>query len=244
MSLNRALKAPVKRVLATLGYQMLRLEPNRPPAPHPSEPFGRQLPLWDTDEDFQALRREMEGHTLVSDVDSYFSYRFACDARSLPGDVAEVGVYKGGTARMFAKIFAGTGKTVHLFDTFSGMPPVDPTRDLHRESDFDDVSLEGVTAYLADCSNVRLYQGFFPATAGPIEQTKFCFVHADVDIHQSVLDCCRFFYPRLVPGGVLIFDDYGRNSCPGAKQAVDDFFADTPEKPVYVPTGQAFIVKR
>jgi O-methyltransferase len=243
-ALGETLKLPVKRALATLGYQILRLEPEPPPSPPPQESFGRQLPLWDTDADFQALRREMEGHTLVSDVDSYFTYRFAHDACSLPGEVAEVGVYKGGTARMLAKIFEPTGKAVHLFDTFAGMPPVDPTRDLHQESDFGDVSLEGVREYLGDCANVRLYQGFFPATAGPIEDTTFCFVHADVDIHRSVLDCCRFFYPRLVSGGVMIFDDYGRNSCPGAKEAVDAFFAETPEKPVYVPTGQAFVVKR
>ncbi|HEV7992643.1 MAG TPA: TylF/MycF/NovP-related O-methyltransferase [Gemmatimonadaceae bacterium] len=240
-----ALKAPLKRALALLGYQIARLEQEPEAAPpQPTESFGRQLPLWDTDTAFQALRREMEGYTLVSDVDSYFTYRFAQHARSLPGDVAEVGVYKGGTARMLAKIFASSGKAVHLFDTFAGMPPVDPTKDLHRESDFGDATLEGVREYLRDCPDVHLHQGFFPATAGPIESSAFCFVHADVDIHQSVLDCCRFFYPRLVPGGVIIFDDYGRNSCPGAKVAVDQFFAETPEKPVYVPTGQAFVVKR
>ena len=145
---------------------------------------------------------------------------------------------------MLAKIFAPSGKVVHLFDTFTGMPPVDSARDLHRESDFGDVTADAVRAYLSDCPNVRVHQGFFPSTAGPIEPERFCFVHADVDIHRSVLDCCRFFYPRLVPGGVLVFDDYGRNSCPGAREAVDDFFAETLEWPVYVPTGQAFVVKR
>ena len=243
MTVPSLIKLPMKRALALIGYQMLRLEPDPSPAPQ-DEPFGRQLPLWDTDAEFQALRREMEGHTLVSDVDSYFSYRAARSTLQLSGQVAEVGVYKGGTARMLAKIFAPAGKTVHLFDTFAGMPPTDPTKDLHHGGDFADVTLEGVSEYLSDCPNVRLYQGFFPATAGPIESSTFCFVHADVDIYQSVLDCCRFFYPRLVTGGVLIFDDYGRNSCPGAKVAVDGFFADKPEQPVYVPTGQAFVVKQ
>src|SRR4051812_23722242 len=123
MTVSSAIKIPMKRALALIGYQMLRLEPEPPPAeppPPPPEPsFGAQLPLWDTDAAFQALRREMEGHTLVSDVDSYFSYRAARSALKLPGEVAEVGVYKGGTARMLAKIFAPTGKTVYLFDTFA-----------------------------------------------------------------------------------------------------------------------------
>ena len=238
MTISRVLKAPVKRVLASLGYQIRRIEPSAPEGP-----TGRPLPLWDSDTAFQALRREMKGHTVVGGVASYFLYRLARHLRSLPGEVAEVGVYKGGTARMLATVFASTRKTVHLFDTFAGMPPVDPTRDLHREGDFGDASVEGVREYLRDCPHVRLHQGFFPATAGPTEDRTFCLVHADVDIYRSVLDCCRFFYPRLVTGGAIIFDDYGRESCPGAKAAVDEFFAGTPEQPVYVPTGQAFVVK-
>lgn len=246
MAVPRVLTVPAKRVLASLGYQILRIEPPPPPppAPPPEGPTGNPLPLWTTDAPFQALRREMEGHTLVGDIDTYVLYRLARHVRRLPGDVAEVGVYKGGTARMLAKVFASTRKTVHLFDTFTGLPPTDPTRDLHQAGDFNDVSAEEVGAYLRDCPDVRLYQGFFPATAGPIEDRTFCFVHADVDIYPSVLDCCRFFYPRLVTGGVIIFDDYGRESCPGAKAAVDEFFADTPEQPVYVPTAQAFVVKQ
>src|SRR3954452_6474582 len=125
MTVSTLIKLPMKRALALIGYQMQRLEPEPPPAP-PSEPsFGAQLPLWDTDAEFRALRREMEGHKLVSDVDSYFSYRAARSALQLSGEVAEVGVYKGGTARMLAKVFAPAGKTVHLFDTFAGMPQVD-----------------------------------------------------------------------------------------------------------------------
>ncbi len=244
MSVSSVIKFPMKRALALIGYQMFRLEPEPRPGSPGELPSGARLPLWDSDAEFQAIRREMEGNTLVSDVDAYFSYRAALGTLKLAGEVAEVGVYKGGTARMLAKIFAPTGKTVHLFDTFAGMPAVDPAKDLHRAGDFADVSLESVRKYLSDCPNVRLYQGFFPATSGPIEDSAFCFVHVDVDIYQSVLDCCRFFYPRLVPGGVLIFDDYGRHSCPGATMAVDEFFADKPEQPVYVPRGPAFVVKQ
>ena len=88
-----------------------------------------------------------------------------------------------------------------------------------------------------------MYAGLFPDTAGPVAETAFCLVHADVDIYTSVLACCHFFYPRLVSGGVMIFDDYGRQSCPGARAAVDELFADKPERPVYLPSAQAFVVK-
>ena len=87
------------------------------------------------------------------------------------------------------------------------------------------------------------YQGTFPKTAGPIENLTFCFVHIDVDIYKSVMDCCTFFYPRMEKCGIMIFDDYGFLSCPGAKMAVDEFFYDKPEKPCYLPTGQCIIIR-
>jgi O-methyltransferase len=152
-------------------------------------------------------------------------------------------VFRGGTARLLAKITAPAGKTVHLFDTFAGMPSVDSNADLHKAGDFANTSLEAVQRYLHDCDNVRLYQGFFPSTAQPIEQLSFALVHIDVDIYTSVLSCCGFFYPRMEHGGLMIFDDYGFISCPGAKKAVDEFFADKPEVPIYLPTGQCLVLR-
>jgi O-methyltransferase len=123
------------------------------------------------------------------------------------------------------------------------MPPTDPAKDIHREGDFSDTSLESVKKYLKDCNNVRFYQGFFPDTSIPIINLQFCFVHIDVDIHKSVMDCCKFFYPRMVIGGTMVFDDYGFLGCPGAKKAVDEFFSNKTEFPCYLPTGQCFIIK-
>jgi len=48
----------------------------------------------------------------------------------------------------------------------------------------------------------------------------------------------------MQPGGVLLFDDYGYASCPGARAAVDEFFADKPEVPVAIATGQCSVQKR
>ena len=57
------------------------------------------------------------------------------------------------------------------------------------------------------------------------------------------MSTCEFVYPRLVPGGMMVFDDYGFWSCPGARMAVDQFFAEKLERPLALPTGQAIVTK-
>ena len=72
----------------------------------------------------------------------------------------------------------------------------------------------------------------------------FCFVHIDVDILEPTRDSIEFFYPRMMPGGIMLFDDYGFTSCPGAKLAADVFFEGRPEKIGLLTTGQAIIIKQ
>ncbi len=234
ISLVAAARKLIKRLLERFGYQIQMLYHGKPNPIH----------LWDDDKTFNGLMREIEYYTVVDKQRCFMLYQFTRLISALPGDVAEVGVYKGGTARLLSKMFSPQNKIVHLFDTFVGMPTSDSHRDLHREGDFGDSSLEKVKLYLRECKNVRFYLGMFPETAKIIEDINFCFVHIDVDIYKSVMDCCAFFYPRMIKGGMIVFDDYGFLTCPGAKLAVDEFFLDKSEKPCYLPSGQSFIIRQ
>lgn len=227
------LKREALRALTSMG---LRCRPRDAVRPNPIQP-------WSDDPRFAAIMRRVEGHTLVDVVRCYMLYQFALHAAPVPGDVAEVGVYKGGTARLLAETIGNSDKRIHLFDTFSGMPPADPRRDIHREGDFSDTSLDDVKSYLGEFLNIRYYKGLFPDTAGGITGEAFSLVHVDADLYRSVRDCLEFFYPRMSAGGIMVFDDYGFLTCPGAKEAVDEYFKDRAESPVYMPTGQCFIVR-
>jgi O-methyltransferase len=174
------------------------------------------------DLEFIKIMQEIKKTTIVDESRCYMLYQFAKQANNLDGNVAEVGVYKGGTAKLFSKIF---NKSIHLFDTFEGMPETDLIKDKHKKGDFRDTSLELVKDFLIG-DNIHFYKGFFPNTAENIKDKKFCFVHIDADIYKSVYDCCSFFYERLVNNAIMVFDDYGFPSCPGAKLAVDEFFAE------------------
>jgi O-methyltransferase len=195
---------------------------------------------WDDDHDFNQIYERVVGHSLVDKIRCYMLYQLVRQVCYLPGGMAEIGVYKGGTARLIAE--TADHKDLHLFDTFSGMPPTDQEKDKHRAGDFSDTSLDQVKEYLSDCRNVFYYPGLFPETASPVDDNYFSFVHVDADIYQSVKAACEFFYPKLVKGGIMVFDDYGFLSCPGAKVAVDEYFADK-EQIIYLPTGQAIVIK-
>jgi len=216
-------------------------------ATYPSSKYARALlkqkPVWEEDDCFSRLMKVID-FTPVTIPRCYFLYQATQQTASLPGNIAEVGVYRGGTARILTETSQLHSKTVHLFDTFEGMPEVDASRDIHRKGDFSDTSVESVKKQLGKLSNYVTHKGIFPETAAPVENEVFSLVHIDVDIYKSVLDCCQFFYHRVTESGLMVFDDYGSETCPGAKLAVDEFFRDKPESPMYLPTGQCLVVKK
>lgn len=157
------------------------------------------------------------------------------------GDIAEVGVYRGGSA---TALVAGAGESrVYLFDTFAGMPEHDQSLDGRWVvGSFADASEAAVRDLFAGNDAVTIAAGVFPADTGHVvADCTFRFVHLDVDNYGPYLACLEFFYPRMAPGGVIVFDDYGEECCPGAAAAVDEFFAG---RELVVIDGTAYVVKR
>lgn len=182
----------------------------------------------------------------------YIVYSMAKSVANLPGDTAECGVYRGASSFMIC--LANQGKPSyqhHGFDSFEGLSkpqavdnPSDGLAYTWKERDL--LSPEDVTAkHLSRFPFVCLYKGWIPERFDAVADRQFAMVHIDVDLHQPTHDSLLFFYERLVPGGILICDDYGSINCPGATKAFDEFLADKPEKSVIqVTTGQGFIIKR
>lgn len=200
---------------------------------------------WQGYGEFGPLFQRMRPHTRVSRERAWILYSLARQALALDGAFYEAGVFRGGTALMLAELLraAGGSRELHLFDTFAGMPATDAKRDLHKAGDFSDTSLDTVRAGVGADAFIHYHPGFVPATFAGREADRIAFAHVDLDIYQSILDACEFIYPRLLPGGFMVFDDYGFMSCPGARQAVDEFFADRPEVPLVLPTGQAVVFR-
>jgi hypothetical protein len=196
--------------------------------------------------DFQSIYEGAEPYTLVSPDRCYMLIELARYARHLAGDFAECGVWNGGTALLLARTLGtSASKKLYLFDSFEGLPKVNGEKDSwFSEGQYRANSIGAVKAVLSDFRNmIDIRCGWIPETFRGLEERRYAFAHIDVDIYQSNLDCCAYFYPRLVPGGVLLFDEYCFAAARGEKDAVDEFFADKPERPIALPTGQAFVLK-
>ena len=182
------------------------------------------------------------------------------------GHIAELGVYKGGSAAVIANVFkpkpawTSVPRNFYLFDTFSGMPEDDELeaglgvregklRDIsHRKGDFSSTSEQDVKNYLSALYPSCVFlSGVFPETAEAVKDEEFCFVHLDADIYQSTKAGIEFFYPRLVKGGVIFFDDYSEElvqGCPGVQKAINEYFEDKDVSVVRKPSpGIAYVKK-
>jgi len=182
-------------------------------------------------------------------------------ASSINGDIVECGVWKGGSSMLAALTLMELGasdRALHLFDTFEGMPTADA-------NDVDFGGRSGAAFYNSDISaDDRLVVSISEVEAnmrstgypmervrlikGPVEQTlpsnapdRIALLRLDTDFYSSTRHELEHLWPRVVPGGVVIIDDYGHWK--GARQAVDEFLAH--QRPLLLHrldyTGRLFV---
>lgn len=165
---------------------------------------------------------------------------------NIQGDFAEVGVYKGNSAKIMHLI--DSNRKLYLFDTFEGFPEKDVNVDVANpdKKSFKDTSLDYVIKFLGNNKNIVYCKGYFPDTTAlvPLE-TRFAFVQLDCDLYQPTKSGCEYFYPRLTEGGILVVHDYYSGYWPGVTKAVDEFFYDKPESPILIPdkSGSIAVIK-
>jgi hypothetical protein len=176
----------------------------------------------------------------------YTLERLANEMGEPRGALLECGVYRGATLLGVTHVLARRGMRAKLFglDSFEGFP--EPTAqdaqaggamhpDVHAGAlgDTSYQALQDRIHLLHWEDRITLMKGFFEKTLPALDQERFALVHLDCDLYSSYKTCLEFAYPRMLPGSVIVLDDYKlpANVYPGADRAVDEFFADKPEKP-------------
>jgi predicted O-methyltransferase YrrM len=161
--------------------------------------------------------------------------------------VIEVGSYKGGSAKFIAEALRRAQPTPRFYvcDTFQGHARIDPEIDGEQAArGFTATSVESVAAYLAGYPFVELVVGDIAETSARLTDSAYGFVHIDVDVYPPTVFCLSHFAPRLAPGALMIVDDYGVVTCPGAQKAVDDFVHENPSfSRLHLLSGQAVLFR-
>jgi hypothetical protein len=195
------------------------------------------------DNKFKELSQKLhlESRTLLSVREMWNIYNCVIKTEKIFGDIAEVGVYQGGSAKLICET---KNKKLHLFDTFGGIPETGSNDGKIQKGSFS-ANLNSVKMYLDRYDDLYFYQGIFPkSTENYAEKLKtFSFVHLDVDTYSSTLDSLHYFYNKMSIGAIILTHDYRCIHCPGVRKAFDEFFYDKPETIIELWDTQALIVK-
>ncbi len=213
-------------------------------------PNGNKLYDFRAEPIFGAIAKKTisEEKTLL-DYNRLFTLFFAVrNTHELGLSVAEVGTYRGGSAKFLARSFEHFEKSpsIHVFDTFLGHPEsiVSSLDGKHKTGLFSDTDASSVREYLSEFENISVHVGAIEERCVDVEQELFSLVHVDVDIYSASISCLNFFWPRLVSGGIMVLDDYGFTTCLGVKQAVDYFLSITEGVCAwYIHSGQFVLQK-
>ena len=203
------------------------------------------------DREMAELAVRLSGFTMTSPggIEAFCdSVRYVV-GHNIPGSIVECGVWRGGSmmgAAETLKSLHACDRHLYLYDTFAGMTPpgehdlqTDGTTAeqlLHEQDPADPKSvwcIAGLDDVVSNLASTRYPTDLMHFIQGPVEETlpeaapeQIALLRLDTDWYESTRHELEHLFPRLVPGGVLILDDYG--CWQGARRAVDEYFTANP----------------
>ena len=251
-----ALERLVDRTARRFGIQIAR-----------ASSLGSRLPIEASSQDAEIIAA-LKPFTMTSAERLWVllsATRYICDS-GIRGDFVECGVWRGGSVMAMTHALLGKGFTdrrIWLYDTFTGM--TDPTEkdveagtgitaeQLLRSTPTGDGNNVWCIAGRSDVETNVLSTGYprdnLVFVEGDVVETltqqapeAIALLRLDTDWYESTRVSLETLYPKLVPGGICILDDYGHWK--GARDAVDEYFASTRVRPLMLPidySGRIFI---
>lgn len=235
---------------------------------HPSF-FNDALAAWARNTDafrspkfVEAYQRGMNsGHKIGrpkgSDLDIHIEWRVhmvlwaASHAAGLEGDFVECGVNTGMCSISICSYldFNSLGKDFYLFDTYRGIPEEQMSSQekaarIAENAVFYEECYETAVQNFAPWPRCRLIRGKVPDTLQEVSISKVAYLHLDMNIAEPERAALEFFWDRMVPGGVILLDDYGFSSYRAQYDTANEFAASKGVVIATLPTGQGLLLKR
>jgi O-methyltransferase len=252
VTLNHLVKSTLKKLARNYGVHV-RYMPrllNKEPDYEVVLPGATYSP-WNLDEAFRTTYSQVQGATLVDKYRCFELWRLVEQSAKLEsGAFIEIGVWRGGTAALIATQARDLGlkDKVYACDTFSGVVKAgaeDPDYVGGEHADTSQRSVEELFYEKLKLDNIEILTGIFPEeTGGKVENLKFRFCHIDVDVYQSAKDVTEWIWERLIPGGLIVYDDYGWDTTPGIARYVDGQLPLKDRIVLHNLNGHAIVIKR
>lgn len=208
------MRKEINRILEYFGYRIIRLK---------------------KDNRFLSIYNKYKEYTMIPE-DIYLENLRLCATHSLlKGDIIECGTWKGGMIAGMAEVLGSEGRCYYLFDSFEGLPEVEPIDGLaakrwqeNRESENyynnckADLSFARDAMARSGASDVIFVKGWFKETLPAFEcKREIAILRLDGDWYDSIAICLQYLYPHVAYKGVIIVDDY--YVWEGTSRAVHDY---------------------
>jgi hypothetical protein len=193
-------------------------------------------------------------------------HKFFEMVKDLPGDVVEVGVFKGSGLATFQKFFEifypNSIRKVIGFDIFNGAATLesDPLADaeemkkIYARVSADELSLEAVKTRLASMNlsnEIILVDGDVQQTLPKfVEENpgfRVSLLYIDVDIERPTYLALKHLWNRIVTGGVIVFDEYEYHKfseCKGVEKFMEEFNIPLEVRTTHFMSPTAYIIKK
>lgn len=133
--------------------------------------------------------------------------------------------------------------SMHLYDSWKVMRQEELlSTELSKIGKYDKLDIEITKRNLSEFQDHIIYhQDYIPESFNtlPKPPNSIVYLHIDLNSAKPTLATLKLFYPRLVKGGVILFDDYGWREYEDTKKVIDEFFSDKPGILLKFPTAQA-----
>lgn len=157
--------------------------------------------------------------------------------RNIPGHIVEFGCYAGTTSVFIRRLLTThyqTDRQFHVYDSFAGLPEKSP-----QDNNAAGVDFEAGKLYVSKADFIKVFRaanlalpvihkGWFNEISEDTVPNPIACAFLDGDFYESILDSLRLVWPKMSSGGVILVDDYKRETLPGVERALHDFFRGEP----------------
>jgi len=170
-------------------------------------------------------------------------------ALSVEGDFVECGVFKGFCSDVILKYldFGGLPRQAYLYDTFAGLPEKTSTREERQAWDYSmhdpEKTYNDVRKKFSAYRNVNIVRGIVPDSFGVAVPDKIAFLHIDMNSEQAEVLALEHLFDKVVPGGVIVLDDFGWMCNANQMTAETRFMNSRGHSILEMPTGQGVVIK-